>query len=43
MASDENTIEGNYKTPPYNFSWIIKGELCACAWPQTKANVEYLK
>lgn len=30
-------------SPPYNFSWVEPGRICASAWPQTLANVTFLK
>ncbi|CAL4131762.1 unnamed protein product [Meganyctiphanes norvegica] len=30
-------------SPPYNFSWVEPGRICASAWPQTLANVIFLK
>ncbi|KAF2356659.1 Dual specificity phosphatase catalytic domain [Trinorchestia longiramus] len=28
---------------PYNFSWMVEGELCACAQPDRRAHMEFLK
>ncbi|XP_047488347.1 uncharacterized protein LOC125038783 [Penaeus chinensis] len=30
-------------SPPWNFSWIVKNELCGGAWPQFQVNVEFLR
>lgn len=31
------------ESPPWNFSWIVKNELCGGAWPQYQMNVEFLR
>ncbi|ROT66950.1 dual specificity protein phosphatase 23 [Penaeus vannamei] len=30
-------------SPPWNFSWVVKGEICACAWPESEANIAFLR
>ena len=37
----ENNEELIY--PPLNFSWIVKNELAAMAWPQSIANLQFLE
>ncbi|XP_042203969.1 dual specificity protein phosphatase 23-like [Homarus americanus] len=32
-----------YISPPWNFSWVVKKEICASARPQTEANVAFLR
>ncbi|MPC61850.1 hypothetical protein E2C01_055927 [Portunus trituberculatus] len=34
--------ESEYVCPPWNFSWIVPGEICGSAWPETQANIDYL-
>ncbi|KAK7075187.1 Dual specificity protein phosphatase 23 [Halocaridina rubra] len=36
MASKEEGIE------PWNFSWVIKGVLCACSWPRSNSEITWL-
>lgn len=28
--------------PPWNFSWVVEGELAAMGWPRTPTNVNYI-
>lgn len=35
------TVE--YVSPPWNFSWIVAGEVCGSAWPESKANIAFLR
>jgi atypical dual specificity phosphatase len=36
-----NYEEGAY--PPNNFSWIVKNELAAMAWPRKSSNLRFLE
>ena len=38
MENDEE-----YVYPPWNFSWVVKNELAAMAWPQSVANLQFLE
>lgn len=41
MSSSDNIL-GIEGYPPWNFTWVISGELAAMAWPQTTENLQYL-
>lgn len=42
MADAGVEVEDEPAYPPWNFSWVVKGELAAMAWPQTVENVRYV-
>ncbi|XP_042893584.1 uncharacterized protein LOC122267608, partial [Penaeus japonicus] len=33
----------SYSSPPWNFSWVVRGEVCASAWPESEANIAFLR
>ncbi|KAK8384694.1 hypothetical protein O3P69_014338 [Scylla paramamosain] len=35
--------EYEYVCPPWNFSWVVPREICGSAWPETQANIDYLR
>lgn len=35
--------EKEYVSPPWNFSWVVAGEVCGSAWPESKANIDFLR
>lgn len=39
LEDEEDTIS----YPPWNFSWVVQGELAAMAWPQSESNMHYIK
>jgi protein-tyrosine phosphatase len=39
MSSDDEEVV----YPPNNFSWIVKDELAAMAWPKTPSNLRFLR
>ncbi|XP_063601732.1 dual specificity protein phosphatase 23-like [Penaeus indicus] len=44
--SEKKKTEKNattYCSPPWNFSWIVQEEICACAWPESEANIAFLR
>ncbi|XP_045625438.1 dual specificity protein phosphatase 23 [Procambarus clarkii] len=36
-------VANKYISPPWNFSWVVKEKICACAQPESKANVAFLR
>lgn len=28
---------------PWNFSWVVKGVLCACSWPRSPSEINWLR
>ncbi|XP_068236207.1 dual specificity protein phosphatase 23-like [Palaemon carinicauda] len=37
MSADGNAIE------PWNFSWVVERVLCACSWPETDSEINWLR
>lgn len=35
--------EYEYVCPPWNFSWVVPQEICGSAWPESVANIDFLR
>lgn len=39
----EAVADCEFASEPWNFSWVVRGEVCACAWPESQANIAFLR
>ncbi|KAK3875450.1 hypothetical protein Pcinc_019662 [Petrolisthes cinctipes] len=43
QTSSDAPVQFSYLSPPWNFSWVVKGEVCGSAWPESGANIAFLR